>query len=111
MNRIKHVTVGAGTILAAMFASALTVDIRSAEPLTAAGKPAEGPWEVFLGEPHFQSQTLFEGGDGVREPYLAVALDGTVLALRNYVKHLRRSEDGGQSWGDIIEVPFGFHPR
>jgi sialidase-1 len=108
MNRIRHASIGAGAVLTAVLTGAFPVGIHSAELVTAAGKPAEGPLEVFLGEPHFQSQTLFDGGDGVREPYLAVALDGTVLAVRNYVKHLRRSEDGGQSWGDIIEVPFGF---
>ena len=78
------------------------------ELLTAAGKPAEGPLQVFLGEPLFEKQVVFEGTSGVREPYLAIAVDGTVLVMRNYAKQLRRSEDGGVSWGEAIEVPFGF---
>jgi sialidase-1 len=75
------------------------------ELLTAAGKPAEGPLDVFLGEPLFDMQVVFDEGDHVREPYLAIAVDGTLLAVRNNKKHLRRSEDGGQSWGEIIDVP------
>ena len=73
--------------------------------LTASGKPAEGPLDVFLGEPIFDMQVVFESGNDVREPYLAIAVDGTLLAVRNYQKQLRRSEDGGRSWGDIIEAP------
>ena len=73
--------------------------------LTAAGKPAEGSLEVFLGEPWFDLQVVFEGDGDVREPYLAIAVDGTILAVRNNKGHLRRSEDGGQTWGEIISVP------
>jgi sialidase-1 len=75
------------------------------ELLTAAGKPAEGPLDVFLGEPSFDMQVVFDDGDHVREPYLAIAVDGTLLAVRNNRGHLRRSEDGGRRWGDIIQVP------
>lgn len=75
------------------------------ESLTAAGKPAEATLDVFLGEPSFERQLVFDEGDHVREPYLAVALDGTLLAVRNNKQHLRRSEDGGRSWGPIIDVP------
>ena len=78
------------------------------ELITAAGHPAEGPLDAFLGEPFLDHQLVFEGGDGVREPYLAIAVDGTLLAVRNYVGHLRRSEDGGETWSEIIQVPFGF---
>ena len=45
--------------------------------LTAAGKPVEGPLDVFLGEPFFDMQVVFDEGDHVREPYLAIAVDGT----------------------------------
>jgi len=75
------------------------------ELLTAAGKPAEGSLGVFLGKPLFDTQVVFDEGDHVREPYLAIAVDGTLLAVRNNKKHLRRSEDGGRSWGDIIDLP------
>lgn len=77
-------------------------------PLTAAGHPAEASLDAFAGEVFFHTQYLFEGDRNVREPYLAIALDGTLLALRNNAQHLRRSEDGGERWSDIIEVPFGF---
>jgi sialidase-1 len=74
-------------------------------PLTAAGKPAEGPLDVFLGEPFFDMKAVFDEGDHVREPYFAIAVDGTLLAVRNNKKQLRRSKDGGQSWGEIIDLP------
>lgn len=77
-------------------------------PPNAAGRPVEGALEPFLGEAFLEKHLVFEGEDRVREPYLAVALDGTVLAMRNYDKLLRRSEDGGRTWGEIEEVPFGF---
>lgn len=79
-----------------------------APPATAAGHPAEGELAPHLGEPLFEQQAVFEGSERVREPYLAVGVDGTVLAMRNYDKHLRRSADGGRSWGETQEVPFGF---
>lgn len=72
--------------------------------LTAAGKPVEGPLDVFLGEPFFDTQFVFDDGDHVREPYLAIAVDGTLLAVRNNKGQLRRSEDGGKGWGDVINV-------
>ena len=78
--------------------------------ITALGKPTEGTLKPFTGEPFFQKEVVFTGEKDsvVREPYLAVAVDGTVLVMRDYAKLLRRSEDGGRSWGEIIEVPFGF---
>ena len=83
-------------------------ELSGQELLTAAGKPAEGPLDVFLGEPRFETQVVFQGDKTVREPYLAVAVDGTVLVERNYARLLRRSEDGGRSWSESVEVPFGF---
>jgi hypothetical protein len=49
-------------------------ELSGQELLTAAGKPAEGPLDVFLGEPRFETQVVFEGDKTVREPYLAVAM-------------------------------------
>ncbi len=68
----------------------------------------EGALDAFLGEPHFEREVVFEEGDHVREPYLAVAVDGSVLIVRNQEQHLRRSEDGGETWSEIIEAPIGF---
>ncbi|MGM0487294.1 MAG: sialidase family protein [Planctomycetota bacterium] len=92
-------------LVAALLCNGAVAESPGQELRTAAGKPAEGPVEVFLGEPFFDMQVLFDEGDHVREPYLAIALDGTLLAARNNKKHLRRSEDGGESWGETIDVP------
>jgi len=72
--------------------------------VTAAGHPAEGMLESFLGEPKLDMQQVHKGN---RFPNVVVAVDGTVLALWNGVK-VRRSEDGGQTWGPEIPVGRGF---
>lgn len=71
---------------------------------TAAGLPAEGTLEPFRGEPRFEMQQVFSGD---RFPNVVVATDGTVLAFWNGVK-VRRSEDGGKTWGEEILVGKGF---
>ncbi|MCX8239316.1 MAG: sialidase family protein, partial [Akkermansiaceae bacterium] len=60
----------------------------------------EGRLEPFLGKPKMESQQVFEGS---RFPNVAVATDGTILAVfaQNGVS-VRRSEDGGTTWGDPI---------
>ena len=68
---------------------------------TAAGHPAEGSLESFMGEPQLETQQIFRGD---RFPNVVVAVDGTVLAVWNGVK-VRRSEDGGETWGP--EIPVG----
>ncbi len=77
-------------------------------PRTAAGLPAEGELDAFLGEPRFDVQPVFSGE---RFPNVVVGTDGTVVATwgRNrYV--IRRSEDGGQTWGpEIVVAEPGFH--
>ncbi len=97
-----------GSVVLALLVYGSAARASEQELLTAAGKPAEGPLAAFLGEPLFEKQVVFEGDNRVREPYLAVAVDGTVLAMRNYDKLLRRSEDGGRTWSDPVEAPFGF---
>ncbi len=80
-------------------------------PVTSEGKPTEAGIEPFLGQSLFKKEVVFSDSINVREPYLAVAVDGSILVLRNQVNnkaHLRRSKDGGVSWGKIIEVPFGW---
>jgi len=71
---------------------------------TAGGHPAEGRLESFQGEPKLDIQQVFEGG---RFPNIVVAVDGTVVALWQGVK-VRRSEDGGETWGPEIMVGNGF---
>lgn len=53
--------------------------------------------------PFFEMQQIYEGQ---RFPNVVVAMDGTVLAFRcqNGPIEVRRSEDGGATWGPIIQV-------
>ena len=62
----------------------------------------EGRLEPFLGEPSMEMQQVFKGE---RFPNVVVALDGTVLATwgRTSVR-VRRSEDGGKTWGEEITI-------
>jgi hypothetical protein len=73
------------------------------EPMTAAGKPAEGNIDAFLGEAQFDVERIFEGN---RFPNVVVGVDGTVMAFwgRQMLPHVRRSEDGGTTWGHEIEI-------
>jgi hypothetical protein len=69
---------------------------------------ADGPIEPFLGAPRFDMQPLFVGQ---RFPNVVVATDGTVLATWGRDRYqVRRSEDGGATWGPAITVADpGFH--
>jgi sialidase-1 len=72
--------------------------------LVGAGYPAEGQIDPFLGGPRFEMQQVFTKD---RFPNVVVALDGSVLAFWNGVL-VRRSEDGGRTWGGDILVGQGF---
>lgn len=77
-------------------------------PTTAAGKPAECELAPFVGEPRLEVQQVFSGE---RFPNIVVTTEGTVIATwgRNSYR-VRRSEDGGQTWGPEITVAEpGFH--
>ena len=82
------------TRLAMAAAAALTCVLSS---VGVAAAPAEKV------KPFCEIQQLYEGQ---RFPSVVVALDGTVLAFRaaNAPVQVRRSEDGGATWGPIIEV-------
>ncbi|MDZ7618062.1 MAG: sialidase family protein [Patescibacteria group bacterium] len=56
--------------------------------------------------PFFETQPLYEGQ---RFPSVVVAVDGTILAFRagGAPVEVRRSEDGGATWGPAIEVGGG----
>ena len=60
--------------------------------------------DAFLGEPEFSNTPVHKGG---RFPNIVVAKDGSLLAFWNGVV-LKRSADGGQTWGETIEVGKGF---
>ena len=68
----------------------------------------EGKIDAFLGESKLEMQQIFKGG---RFPNVVVAMDGTLLATfgsQNVV--VRRSKDGGKTWGDdIVVAKPGFH--
>jgi sialidase-1 len=97
-----------GVVVSACLVQAAIQDDGGGVPLTAAGKPSEEGIDPFLGEPQFESRQLFEGE---RFPNVAVTASGTVLATwgsRSF--RVRRSEDGGKTWGPEITVADpGFH--
>jgi len=85
----------------------------------AADRPLEGPQESFLGKPNFQLRSISR--EYGRQADCVVALDGTVVVSwlqpgrkgvfeANDGKNVRvrRSEDGGQSWGEEIVIAEGF---
>ena len=71
---------------------------------TAASHPAEGKLEAFIGEPKIDLKKIINGN---RFPNVVVAVDGSVLAVWNGVI-VKRSEDGGDTWGPEISVGKGF---
>ncbi len=70
------------------------------EGLTAANLPAEGRLESFLEKPTLDIRQVHEGGP---HPNVVVTVEGTILAVWGGVK-LRRSEDGGETWGPEIMI-------
>lgn len=70
----------------------------------AAENSNEGNLASFLGGAKFNVQQIQKAQ---RFPNVVVAMDGTVLAVWNGVKG-RRSEDGGKTWGDVIDIGKGF---
>jgi len=84
--------------LLAVFIAALCAP---ALPLGAADPPSfEADIASFLGEPKFEFTSLFSDS---RFPNVVVATDGTVIAAWGAKKiRVRRSEDGGMTWGDEI---------
>lgn len=100
----------ASTPLTASAWLAVWVAGTAAAPLLAEDQqrlPSDGKLQPFLGEPRFENQRLF---DGQRFPNVVVATDGTVLASWGSQNvRVRRSEDGGNSWGPEIAVGDGIH--
>ena len=72
--------------------------------LAGASPAVEGSLDSFLGGPRLEVQQVFTQD---RFPNVVVALNGSVLAFWNGVV-VRRSEDGGQTWGEEILVGKGF---
>ena len=84
-----------------------------AGPLSAADKkPAEGPLDPFQGPAKFDIQPVFESG---RLPNVVVTVKGTVIVSHGASDgkktewwdkgvQVRRSQDGGKTWGPAITV-------
>lgn len=72
-------------------------------PAALLASPMEGPLTPFLGEPVLESQQLFPNE---RFPNVVVSKEGVVIAAWNPVQ-VRRSEDGGKTWGPAIPVGKG----
>lgn len=70
--------------------------------------PAEDRLAPFLGDPLFEKQRLF---NDQRYPNVVVTKNGTVMAVwGNDGVVVRRSEDGGKTWGPVISVANqGYH--
>lgn len=69
--------------------------------------PPDSELQLFFGEAKFEKQQLFEGE---RFPNVVVPRDGTVLANWGSQRvRVRRSEDGGETWGPKILVGKGIH--
>jgi len=78
------------------FAALLTV-LAVTPALAKDGKLAD-----FLGEPKIEMQQIFSGE---RFPNIVIAKDGTVVATWGTSAYrARRSEDGGKTWGPVIEI-------
>ena len=62
---------------------------------------AEGKLSFFQGEAKFAIEGIYGKG---RQPNVVVAMDGTVLAtfVSGEALQVRRSEDGGKTWGAPI---------
>ncbi len=71
---------------------------------TVSGLPTEGKLDSFLGKPSLEITQVHQGG---RFPNIVVAVDGSLVAVWGGVK-VKRSEDGGKTWGEDIPVAKGF---
>ncbi len=91
MNHFRSV------VTALLVLAGLSVAARAADDL-----------EAFLGKPVFEKQRLF---DDQRYPNVVVTTRGTVLSVwGNDGVVVRRSEDGGRTWGGVITVSEkGYH--
>ncbi len=90
------------TSLVALVLSSTSCILPRTGPVTASGKPAEGSVTPFLSTADFSMQQVFKGE---RFPNITVGVDGTVLALwgSSFIR-VRRSEDGGATWGPEIII-------
>ncbi|MEZ6123947.1 MAG: sialidase family protein [Planctomycetaceae bacterium] len=93
-------------ILTLLLLSILNV-ANSAEPAPPTTAVTEGDLSEFLGDERHESQELYSDE---RFPNIVVGTDGTVLATWGQKRfRVRRSEDGGRTWGPEIFISEGIH--
>jgi len=85
-------------------AATLALSLSPADASAAGSDRFEGKLDPFLGEAKLDIRQVYKGD---RFPNIVAGADGTVLAFWNGVK-VRRSEDGGETWGEEILVGKGF---
>lgn len=74
---------------------------------TPAQESVEGELDAFLRESTLETQSVFQDE---RFPNVAVTLKGTLLATWGSSRvRVRRSEDGGKTWGPTINIGPGIH--
>ncbi len=90
------------TFLSTVTPAPVIADDANTSKASEARQPLEGPLTPFLGEERFQVQQIF---DSQRYPNVVVTLDGTVIVVRGQGDlSIRRSHDGGATWGAKIVV-------
>ncbi len=96
MNNSPGKCATAALIVLSLFTLSSAANVRAEE------HELEGSQKPFMGKPKFEMQQVFQGE---RFPNIVVARDGTVLATwgSKGVK-VRRSEDGGKTWGEQITI-------
>jgi len=103
-TEIRHLALCAGIGALAFFfgAGCADVSLDGGSGHTVAERPVEGGLEPFLGPPEFEMRQIFIDE---RLPNVVVAMDGTVVATWGMSGlRVRRSEDGGKTWGTEIAV-------
>ena len=102
LKRRKHGLLATIATIAILAAPAVVQAQAENDWVTAAGHVAEDKIDALLGEPTMEMQQVFRGE---RFPNVVVAVDGTVLAtFGSSSVRVRRSEDGGKTWGDEITI-------
>jgi hypothetical protein len=110
MNTLKHPFVNRARFLAALLLAATPPALAprgdaQAQVQEARAQVQEGALAEYLGEQVFATEQLWKGRGGTN---IVTATDGTVIAFQS-MKHdaIRRSIDGGRTWGAEIGMGAG----
>ncbi|MEM6779423.1 MAG: sialidase family protein [Planctomycetota bacterium] len=96
------------TRLLSLFSANAILNVCLASALAADDNRLDGSLASFLGEPRLSIQEVHQSG---RFPNIVVTMKGTILAtLGKSDVRVKRSEDGGRTWGDeIVIAEHGIH--